>query len=497
MRRTEGVDSVNKVTITDGIAAAPASRLATQRPFPIKPDMVPGIIRTLEVALIGLSSVVPLLFGFTPPAEYFGQHLFCVFFVALAYAGLSEWANLNGINAFMRPIGVAERVVIALATCFLILASVLFGLDVAYLIAPAWLWIFFAASVALMLTSRLATFNLLLRLSRRKIIGCNLAVLGIGAQSARLLRKISRDPPYFTALAGVFSADPDAPIQTLEGAPVLGSIETLLDHVRRGLIDDIVVAMPWSDNKPVIDAIERLKELPVNVYLGADLVGFELEFHPVLGPISQLPVYEVVQRPISGWSSALKTALDYSVSLAALLLLSPLMVAVAVAVRLDSPGPIFFMQERLGFNNERFAIYKFRSMVVNADKGDGVRQATRNDPRVTRVGRFIRATSLDELPQLFNVLNGTMSLVGPRPHAISHNEEYGRQIRGYFARHKVKPGITGWAQVNGFRGETSDIEAMRQRIEHDIYYTENWSFVFDVRILLLTAAVVLFQKTAY
>lgn len=209
-------------------------------------------------------------------------------------------------------------------------------------------------------------------------------------------------------------------------------------------------------------------------------------------------MFEVERRPIAGWSSLIKAVEDYAFASLALILLSPLLILTAIAIKIDDPkGPVFFMQKRLGFNNRVFEIYKFRSMYQNSDDGDVVRQATKGDPRVTRVGRFIRATSIDELPQLLNVINGSMSLVGPRPHALSHNEEYGRRIRGYFTRHKVKPGITGWAQVNGLRGETELLEKMEDRIRHDVYYAENWSLLFDIRILVMTVLVLFFQKTAY
>jgi Undecaprenyl-phosphate glucose phosphotransferase len=334
-------------------------------------------------------------------------------------------------------------------------------------------------------------------LAYRQVIGRNLAVLGTGEQARRFLAKITRDRPYFTNLAGVFSSESVEAGQMASGVPILGDVEALLQAAREGCVDDIVVAMPWSADRKVIETIERLKELPVNVYLGSDLVGFDLSFRPVLGSFGQLPVFEVVQRPIAGWSAAIKRAFDFVLALCALLLLSPLLLIVAIAIKLDTPGPVFFMQKRLGFNNRPFAIYKFRSMYHNSAPVSRVVQTTRNDPRVTRVGRIIRATSIDELPQLLNVLDGSMSLVGPRPHALSHNEEYGAQVRGYFARHKVRPGITGWAQVNGYRGETEQLEKMVKRVEHDIYYAENWSILFDIRILIMTVFVVLFQKAAY
>lgn len=208
-------------------------------------------------------------------------------------------------------------------------------------------------------------------------------------------------------------------------------------------------------------------------------------------------MFEVVTRPISGWGYLLKTMEDYLLATIALFLLSPLFLIVAIAIRVESKGPVFFRQPRLGFNNQQFDIYKFRSMYLHNPEPGVIKQAGKDDPRITRVGRIIRRTSIDELPQLLNVLEGTMSLVGPRPHAITHNEEFGRDVRGYFARHKVKPGITGWAQANGYRGETDTREKIEARVQHDVYYAENWSLMFDIRIMIITVLVVLFQRSAY
>jgi Undecaprenyl-phosphate glucose phosphotransferase len=410
---------------------------------------------------------------------------------------MNQWGNLSSLNALMRPVGQADNVLVAVVTSFLFLMSVLYGLDVTYMFASEWLVSFAAGTMVGVLGIRILAFLALKALSQRQIIGRRMAVLGANDMSARLLRQIARDRPYFTEVEGVFATHDEHFDPEWEGVPVLGGIQQLLETARAGHIDDIVVARPWATDPLMTDTIEKLKELPVNVYLASELVGFDLTFKPILGTSSQLPVFEVTQRPIAGWSSAAKKLLDYLLASLGLLILSPLLLLVALAIKLDSPGPVFFMQPRLGFNNKPFAIYKFRSMYHRDIPEARVQQATRRDPRVTRIGRIIRATSIDELPQLLNVLNGTMSLVGPRPHALSHNEEYANQIRGYFARHKVKPGITGWAQVNGLRGEITDIDLMRARVEHDVFYTENWSLFFDLKIIVMTALVVLVQKTAY
>ena len=463
--------------------------------FPYSPSILPGVAQAVDAtALVLAGAAATLAAGSDGTSD---RATTCVVFVIFVHLMLGGWAQLFSIPAIMRPIRRADDVLLSIVTAFLLLMSVLFAFEAAEGLSLSWLALLFVLSVCLTIGGRLALFHVLRGLARRNLIGSSMVVLGAGEQSRRFLRRYGRSGSYFTRIVGVFTGE-DAPTDgTFEGQPVLGGMEALLAAAREHKIDDVVIAMPWNADRHVAETVERLKELPINVYLSADLVGFELAFRPATGDVGDLPLFEVVQRPISGWASALKTAEDYLIAVTLLIVTAPLLMAIATAIKIESPGPVLFRQARLGFNNKTFHIYKFRSMRHAPEAEVEVRQATRGDPRVTRVGRFIRATSLDELPQLLNVLNGTMSLVGPRPHAVSHNEEYGRQIRGYFARHKVRPGITGWAQVNGLRGETETIDKMEARIRHDIYYAENWSLLFDLRILVLTALLVLFQKTAY
>jgi putative colanic acid biosynthesis UDP-glucose lipid carrier transferase len=209
-----------------------------------------------------------------------------------------------------------------------------------------------------------------------------------------------------------------------------------------------------------------------------------------------LTVLELESRPLEGWGTIVKVLEDRIIGSLALVVLMPVLFLIALAIKIESRGPILFKQRRHGFNHNVFTVYKFRTMNVVED-GPNVVQAMRNDPRITRVGRFLRKTSLDELPQLFNVLKGDMSLVGPRPHALAHNEYYSSVLASYAIRHKVKPGMTGWAQINGFRGETDTPEKMRQRLEHDLYYIENWSLWLDLKILFATPFFGLVGKNAY
>jgi Undecaprenyl-phosphate glucose phosphotransferase len=213
--------------------------------------------------------------------------------------------------------------------------------------------------------------------------------------------------------------------------------------------------------------------------------------------VGGLPLLDMLQRPFSRWGYLAKTVEDYALAALLTILTAPLMLVIALAIWLDSPGPIIFRQKRYGFNNGTIEIFKFRTMRMDQDESHRATQARRDDPRLTRVGRWLRRTSLDELPQLFNVLRGEMSVVGPRPHMVEHNQQYAVLIETYLARHRVKPGITGWAQVNGWRGETDTLEKMERRLRHDLYYIENWSLAFDVRILIRTLLVGWIHPNAY
>ncbi|QIE55865.1 undecaprenyl-phosphate glucose phosphotransferase [Pikeienuella piscinae] len=464
--------------------------------YPI--SIVPGALAAIDLLLILFVALQTCNYFVILNDDLRGQYIFAAAFVGFVTLLLFQRAGLYDLDAIMRPLRFSDAIIAGIATSFLFLLTIVFSLNVAGAYNLDWLMAFAVLSAATIIGARFLICAVLLRLARSGRIGRSLVVLGGGEQARRFLTRINDVKPYFTSVIAVYADETEGHVDELAGYRIVGGSDRLLSDVRAGLIDDIVIALPWNEDLKLVAIVEQLKEMPVNVHISSDLVGFRLRFRPVLGSLSNLSMFEVERKPIAGWSSLLKSVEDYVFAGAALLALSPLLLLVAIAIKIDDPdGPVFFMQKRLGFNNQVFEIYKFRSMYQNAGEEETVRQATKGDPRVTRVGRFIRATSIDELPQLLNVLNGSMSLVGPRPHALSHNEEYGRQIRGYFTRHKVKPGITGWAQVNGLRGETEALELMEARIRHDIYYAENWSLLFDLRILATTVFVILFQKSAY
>ncbi|MEM8751583.1 MAG: undecaprenyl-phosphate glucose phosphotransferase [Pseudomonadota bacterium] len=460
-------------------------------------SLISGVAQALDVAAIVLSGLVCHIMLVRYSQYTVEYYIFAVVFVAFAMHVLCRRADLYEIGAIMRPIGRSDYLLAATVTAFLFFLTIAFSLKASEVYSRVWIYGFGASSFFAICLFRILLYRALKLLSRRQIVGRSLAVLGAGEQGRRFIERLEAVKPYFTTIHGVYDRDPALECEKFCGYAMRGGLDELVKAARRAEIDDIVVALPWNADKDVIEAVETLKQLPVNVFISSDLVGFQLAFRPALGTFQELPMFEVVTRPISGWGYLMKMAEDYILASIALLLLSPLLLIVAAAIKLESKGPVFFRQPRLGFNNQRFEIYKFRSMYLHDEDETRVKQAEKDDPRITRVGRIIRRTSIDELPQLLNVLDGTMSLVGPRPHALTHNQEFAREVRGYFARHKVKPGITGWAQANGYRGETDTPEKIRLRVQHDVYYAENWSLMFDLRILVMTVLVVLFQKSAY
>ncbi|MEO1750014.1 MAG: exopolysaccharide biosynthesis polyprenyl glycosylphosphotransferase, partial [Pseudomonadota bacterium] len=293
------------------------------------------------------------------------------------------------------------------------------------------------------------------------------------------------------------SDDRSPPI--VAGYPKLGNIEQLMEFTRRARIGMLIVCLPLNAEDRVLRMLKKLWVLPVDIRLSAH--AHRLRFRPrSYSYVGSVPMFDIFDRPIRDWDSVAKRAFDVFFSIFFILLLSPVMLATALAVKLTSKGPVIFMQKRHGFNNEIINVYKFRSMYVDQQDMTAKNAVTKNDPRVTPVGRFIRKTSIDEFPQFFNALFGDLSLVGPRPHAMhaqTRDKLYGEVVDGYFARHRVKPGVTGWAQINGWRGEIDADEKIKKRTEFDLYYIENWSLLFDLKILFLTPIRLLNTENAY
>ncbi|MCE2509409.1 MAG: undecaprenyl-phosphate glucose phosphotransferase [Alphaproteobacteria bacterium] len=364
-----------------------------------------------------------------------------------------------------------------------------------------WVVLWFSLSFAGFLCLRFFSTLLIRRWQKTGQLTLNLAIVGANELGLSLANHLAEDKQAGVRLAGFFD-DQAADTGKLDAYPVLGTVEDLLKYSRDHKLDEVIVAMPWSESERLLKVLKKLRTLPISIYLCPEILGAPIPIHK-FDRIAGWPMLAVQERPLSGWDLLVKTIEDYILGSLLLVLLTPLMIVIAIAIKLDSAGPIFFHQRRYGFNNNLINVYKFRTMYHTEESRTAARaegavpQAKRNDPRVTRVGGFLRRTSLDELPQLFNVLQRQMSLVGPRPHAVVHNEQYAKIIDDYFGRHRMKPGITGWAQVNGFRGETSSYEKMQKRVHYDLYYVDNWSLFFDLKILFLTFFVPFMQENAY
>lgn len=419
---------------------------------------------------------------------------------ALFYAALAEVTGCYDVDTRFSVRTGWTRVMTAWLSTGMFLMTLGFLLKVSEDFSRAWAIAWFALGGGVLLAVRAGGTAWMRRLKKRGVFNHRVAIFGAGSQGDRLAKYILGNEKLTIDLVGFFDDRlperlPDREVQL----PLYGNLADLIGHIRRGAIDQVIVALPWSAEKRLQEVVAELAITPVRIRLAPDLATFAFSQRPVV-LLGDLPVMTLFERPISGFDQIVKRLEDLVLASLGLIVATPLFLLVAIAIKLDSPGPVFFRQDREGFNNQRFRIWKFRSMRADRCEADGIIQARKEDDRITAVGRFLRRTSIDELPQLFNVLAGEMSLVGPRPHAPSTKAGgriFSEVVDHYAARHKVKPGMTGWAQVHGWRGETDTEEKLLKRLEHDLYYIENWSVLLDLYILARTVVTIAFQKTAY
>ncbi len=382
----------------------------------------------------------------------------------------------------------------------LVLLAGLFFFKAGDELSRVWVATWFAGGAALLVVYRTILRTLIWRWTVSGRLRRRTVIVGGGRDAEVLIRRMEASANNDVELLGLFDdrIDERSP-DVVAGYAKLGTVSDLIEFARRTPVDVVIVSMPLSAEKRVLAMLTQLWVLPVDIRLSAHMsqLKFTDRAYSYVGDVA---VFDMADRPISDWNLVFKWVFDKVVALTALVLLSPVMLATAIAIKLESKGPVFFIQPRHGFNNELIRIYKFRSMRTDMLDTSAAKLVTRDDPRVTRVGRFIRKTSIDELPQLFNVLKGELSIVGPRPHALqakADNTLYYEAVEGYFARHRVKPGMTGWAQINGWRGETDTLDKIMQRVDHDLYYIENWSILLDLYIVLMTPIRLLNSENAY
>ncbi|VEI09098.1 UDP-glucose lipid carrier transferase [Klebsiella aerogenes] len=320
----------------------------------------------------------------------------------------------------------------------------------------------------------------------------NVAVVGTLPSGINLLKGFIDEPWLGFIVKGVYE---DSIPDELDGIPYGGTLSQLIKDARNGKLDRIYIALNMKDEAKIKEVVAQLADTTCSVLLIPDLFTFNI-LQSRTEEINGVPVVPLFDTPLNGINMVFKRLEDIIVASIILIFISPVLFVIAMAVKLTSPGPVIFRQVRYGIDGKPIKVWKFRSMSV-MENDEKVIQATKNDVRITKVGKFLRSTSLDELPQFFNVLSGQMSVVGPRPHAVAHNEQYRRLIKGYMLRHKVKPGITGLAQINGWRGETDTLEKMEKRIEYDLLYIRGWSIWLDIKIIFMTFFKGFINKSAY
>ena len=471
------------------VAAAPPERTMSGA-------VVVGVAQIVEaVLLVALGYGIYSVYVAQPQAAFYVPLILASVLVSNILFNAARTHRIPMYRTVLQQIG---RVLAAWSAVIVLVVSFAFVFKASELVSRGWLITWYASGAILLVAFRLLLRALINqwtaagRLKRRTVI------VGGGADAGTLIEAIRRDAENDVNLIGMFDdrVDERSP-ETVLDVPKLGKVSGLVDFARQTRVDLVIVSMPLSAEKRVLEMLKQLWVLPVDIRLSAHMskLRFANRAYSYVGNVA---VFDVADRPISDWNLIFKWLFDHLVAAVALTLLSPIMLATAIAIKLDSKGPVLFRQKRHGFNNELVEVFKFRSMYTNQADAAAVRLVTKDDQRVTRVGRFIRKTSLDELPQLFNVLQGKMSLVGPRPHAVAHNEMYRKLISGYMIRHKVRPGITGLAQVNGLRGETETLDKMSERVRYDLEYLRHWSPWLDIKIILKTIGQLLWgSKKAY
>ncbi len=456
-----------------------------------------AILRALAAPIVCVATLMSLvtLFGVTYEDAYTGLAIVAGL---LYYIFMRSFAE-DGWQAFTSRWHIASHVWFAwiAVACLLLLFGYATKLSAVYSRRALFAW-FLLTPPAL-----IAVLALLQAWYRHAIVKSGKArsavIAGVNSLSRRLAHSIRQRPELGLELHGYFDDRSEMRLGEESGETVngdlLGSLAELPDYVRRNRIGAIFIALPLRLAKRTESVVRELRDTTASLYYIPDVFVFDL-IQARTDSLDGLPIVTLAETPFHGWRGVLKRSSDIMLASLMLLLALPVMCLIALAIKLNSPGSVIFKQQRYGLDGEEITVYKFRTMTVS-ENGERVVQVSRDDPRVTRVGRFLRRYSLDELPQLINVLQGRMSVVGPRPHAVAHNEQYRKIIGGYMLRHKVTPGITGLAQVNGCRGETSRLEEMEKRIHYDLEYLRHWSLVLDLSILLRTLATLLKDKKAY
>jgi Undecaprenyl-phosphate glucose phosphotransferase len=454
------------------------------------PIVIVGAVRLADFVLLSLVGLA-IYVGYVVPISGFRWEYVAAILGMTATAVICfQASDIYDVQVFRGHLRQMTRMISSWAVVFLLFTGASFLAKLGGEVSRVWLSAFFFVGLAALIAQRLFLRAMVRNWARAGRLDRRTIVVGSDQNGEKLVEALKQQEDSDIHILGVFDDRNDnRALDSCGGSPKLGKVDDIIEFARRTRVDLVLFALPISAETRILEMLKKLWVLPVDIRLSAHTN--KLRFRPrSYSYLGEVPTLDVFEAPITDWDLVMKWLFDHVVGALILVLAAPVMALVALAVKLDSPGPVLFRQKRFGFNNERIDVFKFRSLYHDQADPLATKVVTKNDSRVTRVGRFIRRTSLDELPQLFNVVfKSNLSLVGPRPHAVQgklQSQLFDEAVDGYFARHRVKPGITGWAQINGWRGEVDSEEKIQKRVEFDLYYIENWSVLFDLYILLKT-----------
>ncbi len=473
--------------------------------IPLRPSLSPvlitGSVRLLDFMVVTLTGAAVYWFYLWGKLGFAGAYAIMIPCMALVTVAALQILDMYHLGALRALVAKGARLLLGWGISFMVIFALLFFAKLELEFSRTFFASWFVIGLFALLAERLMAQVFIKELTVQGRLDRRTAIVGGGSAGESLIQALAMQPDSDLRICGVFDDRGDTRSSDLvAGYPKLGNVDDLVEFARRTRLDLVIFSLPVTAEGRLLQMLRKLWVLPIDIRLAAHTQ--KLRFRPRnYSYVAGMPVFDMADKPIADWDVVLKWLFDKIVGWLMLIFLSPVMLATALAIKLDSRGPVFFRQKRYGFNNEMIEVFKFRSMYTEQSDLLATKLVTKGDPRVTRVGRFIRKTSLDELPQLFNVLfKGNLSLIGPRPHAVhskAANRLYDEVVDGYFARHRVKPGITGWAQINGWRGETDTEDKIQKRVECDLYYIENWSVFLDAYILIMTPFALTKTENAY
>jgi len=407
--------------------------------------------------------------------------------------------GLYRFGQILTPYRQIAKIVGACLLLFLLMTTGAFALKLSEDYSRVWAFTWLGSTILGSLAVRFAAASIVRKMANAGRLGRNIVVYGGSEQGLRLIQHIDGLQEPWNRIVGVFDDRAERTEPFVAGRRVLGGVDAMINWCRANRVDEILIALPMAAQERIFLLARSLGPLPINLRLSPEFTGHDLLLRRSTNQFN-VPMLSLLEKPVTGWGAISKRILDLSVAASVAVIGAPFLLLIALCIKLDSPGPVLFRQKRYGFNHQLIDVFKFRTMYVDQADENADTLARPGDPRITRVGAILRRFSIDELPQIFNVLLGEMSIVGPRPHALhakAGNVLYEDVIDQYAVRHKVKPGITGWAQVNGWRGETRDEASLLGRLEHDLYYIDNWSLLFDISIMMRTTFTVIRGENSY